>query len=74
MAKLKCTALRLFDTELVGTGPVERMNPARVAAAHNQLRANLNGPKLRMALALPVEVKPAKVAKDSKQTPAATKP
>ena len=74
LAKLKSTALRVFETELVGTGPVERMNPARVAAAHNQLRANLNGPKLRMALALPVEVKPAKVAKGRKEPPAATTP
>ncbi len=74
LAKLKSTALRLFETELVGTGPVERMHPARVAAAHNQLKANLNGPKLRTALALPVEAKSAKVGKGSKQSPAATTP
>jgi CRISPR system Cascade subunit CasA len=69
---LKSTALRLFDDELVGCGPVERMHPARVAAAHNQLRANLNGPKLRMALQLPVEAKPGKAAKAGKQATPAT--
>ena len=74
LTKLKGTALRLFDTDLVGTGPVERMHPARVAAAFNQLKANLNGPKLRTALALPVAAKSAKVAKGSKQTPAGTTP
>ena len=74
LTKLKGTALRLFDTDLVGTGPVERMHPARVAAAFNQLKANLNGPKLRTALALPVAAKSAKFAKGSKQTPAGTTP
>ena len=73
-AKLKSTALHLFETELVGTGPVERMNPARVAAAHNQLRVNLNGPKLRTALALPVEAKLVNTARDSKKRPTATTP
>ena len=62
---LSTTALRLFDSEWVGSGPVERMNPARVADAHRKLRASLYGPKLRMALALEV---PPKAAKASKKT------
>ncbi|MBN8492950.1 MAG: type I-E CRISPR-associated protein Cse1/CasA [Burkholderiales bacterium] len=53
--RLRNTALRLFDDELVGTGPVERQNPARIAKAHHQLSMNLNGPKLRGALGLPVK-------------------
>jgi CRISPR system Cascade subunit CasA len=55
---LRTAALRLFDMELVGTGPIERQNPARVAKAHHQLALNLNGPKLRTALGLPVKVNP----------------
>ena len=51
---LRTAALRLFDSELVGTGPIERQNPARVAKAHHQLGLSLNGPKLRTALGLPV--------------------
>jgi CRISPR system Cascade subunit CasA len=53
-------ALQLFDGEWVGSGPVERMNPARVAGAHRQLRASLNGPKLRVALQLEVAPKASK--------------
>jgi CRISPR system Cascade subunit CasA len=66
---LSTTALRLFDGEWVGSGPVERMNPARVADAYRKLRASLYGPKLRTALAL--EVVP-KAAKTSKKTPVKT--
>lgn len=47
-------ARQLFDGEFVGTGPIERQKPARVAAAFKQLNKNLNGPKLRAALRLPV--------------------
>ena len=46
----------VFDKELVGTGPIERQNPARIAKAHHQLGINLNGPKLRTALGLSVKV------------------
>lgn len=74
LKQLKRTAISLFDTELVGAGPIERMHSARVAAAHNQLKANLNGPKLRAALGMPVEAKPIKAAKGSKQAAAATNP
>jgi CRISPR system Cascade subunit CasA len=74
LKQLKHTALGLFDTELVGAGPIERMHPARVAAAHNQLTANLNGPKLRTALGIPVEAKPIKATKGSKHAAAATNP
>ena len=57
MAHLGRAALHLFDGEWVGTGQIERTNPARVAAAHNQLSANLQGAKLRMALHLPARDK-----------------
>ena len=63
LTRLQHVALRLFDNDLVGTGPIERQNPGRVAKAHRQLLASLHGPKLRAALALPVEPKPAKKGK-----------
>jgi CRISPR system Cascade subunit CasA len=44
---LKIVALTLFDEDFVGAGVIERQNPRRVAAAHRQLTANLNGPKIR---------------------------
>ena len=47
------TCLRLFDGEFVGAGAVERQNPRRLAAAYQQLKRNLDGPKIRQALALP---------------------
>lgn len=55
---LRAAALHLFDTELVGAGPIERQNPARIAAAHRKLISNLYGAKLTQALGLPVPVKP----------------
>lgn len=66
---LSDTALHLFDHDWVGSGPVERMNPARVAAAHRLLRASLYGPKLRAALVLEVPAKAGKktAAKPSKK-------
>ncbi|WP_085315369.1 type I-E CRISPR-associated protein Cse1/CasA [Derxia lacustris] len=51
--QLRQAALRLFDKEFVGAGPVHAQNPARIKAAHEQLRRNLDGPKLRDALKLP---------------------
>lgn len=60
LALLQRHVFALFETEWVGTGMIERQNPARVAKAHEQLRKSLFGPKLRAALALPVEAKPAK--------------
>ncbi len=59
LTHLQSVALRLFEQDLVGAGPIERQNPRRVAAAHHQLRANLYGPKLRSALALPTVAAPA---------------
>lgn len=47
------TCKRLFDGEFVGAGAVERQNPRRVATAFQSLVRNLNGPKIRKALALP---------------------
>jgi CRISPR system Cascade subunit CasA len=55
---LRTAAWRLFDRELVGTGPVERQNPARIAKAHHQLGLNLDGPKMRAALGLPAKSNP----------------
>lgn len=49
------TALRLFDENFVGAGPVEQQNPRRAALARRQLLRNLHGPKLRAALGLPMD-------------------
>lgn len=62
-------AVKLFDAELVGAAPIERQNPRRVAEAHNRLRANLHGDKLKEILKLSVP-KPVKPAKKSAQAPA----
>lgn len=70
-AVLTRTALRLFDSHFVGTGAVERQNPRRAALAHRQLRSSLYGPKLRLALGLPVDSTTAKPAR--KSTKRATK-
>ncbi|MEO8298968.1 MAG: type I-E CRISPR-associated protein Cse1/CasA [Burkholderiales bacterium] len=72
LVTLRTAALHLFDDEWVGTGPIERQNPARVAQAHRQLRANLDGPKLRAALGLPFT--PKSPAKTGKTTAAPTLP
>ena len=47
--------LRLFDQRFVGAGPIEQQNPRRAALARRQLQRNLQGPKLRAALGLPVD-------------------
>ena len=62
-AVLTHTVLNLFDTHFVGTGAVERQNPRRVALAHRQLRSSLYGPKLRLALGLPVDKTASKPAR-----------
>ena len=64
-AVLTRTALRLFDDNFVGTGAVERQNPRRAALAHRQLRNSLYGPKLRLALGLPVDATASKPARKS---------
>ena len=56
---LRKTALGLFDNTFVGTGPIERQKPRRVAEAHRQLVANLNGKKMHEVLRLPPPTKPA---------------
>jgi CRISPR system Cascade subunit CasA len=61
-------AVKLFDAELVGAAPIERQNPRRVAEAHNRLRANLYGDKLKEILKLPVQ-KLVKMAKKTVQAP-----
>ena len=63
LATLRRVAKHLFDDDLVGAGPIERQNPARIAKAHEQLMGSMRGPKLRTALALPVAVKPLKKSK-----------
>lgn len=50
---LAIAAMKLFDDDFVGTGPVERENPKRVAAAFQQLKRSLYGSKMRQALGLP---------------------
>ncbi len=66
---LSSVAMKLFDNEWVGSGPVERMNPTRVAGAHRKLLNNLYGPKLRTALALEVAPKAAKASKKTSVKP-----
>ncbi|MGH8729206.1 MAG: type I-E CRISPR-associated protein Cse1/CasA [Burkholderiales bacterium] len=51
---LATAAITLFDEEFVGTGPVERQNPQRIAKAFQQMRRNLWGPKIRLAFGMPV--------------------
>ena len=63
-------AIRLFDKQFVGTGPVAQQQPRRIAEAYQRLAAGLKGPKLREALGLPVD--PAKAA--ARKTASATKP
>lgn len=60
LRQLTAAVLRLFDSGLVGTGTIERQNPARIASAHRKLLDKLNGPKLRTALVLPVQPKKSK--------------
>lgn len=64
-AVLTRTALSLFDDNFVGTGAVDRQNPRRAALAHRQLRSSLYGPKLRLALGLPVDTAKSKPARKS---------
>lgn len=67
LADLQRTARRLFDETLVGSSPVERQNPKRIAEAFRQLDRNLRGTKLRQALGLSVD-KPAKAAAATKKS------
>lgn len=55
---LRVTALRLFDSDLVGTGPIEKQNPERIANAYKFLKINLHSAKLRTALDLPIDINP----------------
>lgn len=64
------TCKDLFDSEFVGAGTVERQNPHRVATAFQSLVRNLNGPRIRKALALPAREKP-KAEKKSRNAGAA---
>jgi CRISPR system Cascade subunit CasA len=73
-AVLVRSALHLFDTTFVGTGAIERQNPRRAALAHRQLRKNLHGPKLKLALGLPEEAPgPKAPRKSARSTPQGTK-
>lgn len=56
-AALVKAATDLFDHQFVGTGPIERQKPRRVAEAHRQLLNSLHGPKMRQALRLPEPVR-----------------
>ena len=64
-AVLVKAALRLFDQSFVGSSPIERQNPRRIALAQRQLRNSLHGPKLRQALGLPTDPATAKPARKS---------
>jgi len=59
-ATLVRSVLSLFDQIFVGSGAIDRQNPKRISIAHKNLIRNLNGPKLRLALGLPVENLPPK--------------
>jgi CRISPR system Cascade subunit CasA len=50
---LERVALDLFDNRFIGTGPVERQNPARISQAYRLLKLGLRGPRMRVALGLP---------------------
>ena len=63
-------AIRLFDRQFVGTGPIAQQQPRRIAEAYQRLVSGLKGPKLREALGLPVAS--AKAA--TRKTTSATKP
>jgi CRISPR system Cascade subunit CasA len=52
--KLSSACLDLFNDSFVGCGQIDRQNPRRVAQAYRQLKSNLNGKKLRLALGLNV--------------------
>jgi CRISPR system Cascade subunit CasA len=63
-------AMRLFDKQFVGPGPVAQQQPRRIAEAYQRLANGLKGPKLREALGLPVD--PAKAA--ARKAASTTKP
>ena len=62
-ARLVREAVRLFDQSFVGTGAIERQNPRRAALAFKQLRKNLYGTKMRVALGLPTDESQTKPAR-----------
>jgi CRISPR system Cascade subunit CasA len=62
--------LKLFDEDFVGAGQVERQNPKRAAEAFQQLKRNLDGPKIRLALGLPAAEK-TKTKRSTKKNTAA---
>jgi CRISPR system Cascade subunit CasA len=72
---LQAVATRLFDHELVGSGPIEQEQPRRIAEAYQQLQRSLYGPKLREALGLRVDDAPSdkprakRAAKTKEATP-----
>ncbi len=68
LGTLQQQARRLFDEELVGSGRIDRQNPARVAAAHEQLRRNLLGDALRKMLSLPVQSADERASKKKPKT------
>jgi CRISPR system Cascade subunit CasA len=72
LKELARAALALFDHDLVGTGPVGQVNPARVARAHKRLRNQLGGDELRRLLLLPVKAAPANLSKANKAGKAAS--
>lgn len=73
LSELSKKALRLFDETLVGSAPVERQNPRRVAVAFQHLRRNLHGSKLREAIGLPTD-KPVKAGKGKRHVAESTGP
>lgn len=64
--ELSKKALRLFDADIVGAGPVAQQDPRRIALAHKGLKYNLDGKALRAILGLPLPV----IEKGGKRKPA----
>jgi CRISPR system Cascade subunit CasA len=69
-AELSKKALRLFDVDIVGAGPISQQEPRRVSRAYRGLKYNLDGKALRAILGLPAPLAD-KVAKSSRRKPGA---
>lgn len=53
---LRQKAVRLFDVDIVGAGPIAQQNPRRTALAYQNLRNGLDGKAIKTILGLPVPV------------------
>ncbi len=72
LTRLKQTALRLFDIDIVGAGSIAQQDPRRIAGAYNGLKRNFNGNAIKTILGLPVTEKTAKSGGKAKKVKANT--